>query len=588
MRKYFKKGILLIVMFFSLVCVVNADDVPTLQSKIDSGEKVIVLDTNYTEDITISENQNLTIDLNGYSITGTVTDLGSLTIKSSKDGGKLIGNGINGSAVVYVGKENKNEKLAGNFTLESGIIESNVGYGVYCLYGSKAVVNGGTFNTLYSGLTGNNTTGAMYFVVNDGIINTKFGPAIYMPGPVSLDINGGTLNGGISLRMGKLNIAGGIINAAKDNFDSFAEYYFYPGNAWFDDAIYVFGGTYQTDVEGQTNDLEINITGGTINALNKSGAAVAIYDIGKVAQEKTINVSGSAKLISNSDSKGIIDVISLDSAGVKNILDGYNNPKYLGNENINITGGSYSTSVGHFLSSDYVMGQKDGMYVVASRSLTIEAPTVDKNADVKDVTVGVASSAGLKSILEKSLKDSKIDTSAISPEVVIESTNLDKNNIDDVILNGINKALRDKSKDIVLSDLFDISVVVKDSINNKKVTLLTDLSEELEFNILVPKSLLEVKEGVTRTFYIVRFHDGKAEFLDTVNNDGVLSFKSDKFSAYAIAYEDKTNTSAGEVTGETEVKNPATIDGIGLALFAGVFSFVALAGTGYILVKKHN
>lgn len=48
----------------------------------------------------------------------------------------------------------------------------------------------------------------MNFTVNGGILTAEQGPAIYMPGQVSFTVAGGTLNGGISLRMGQVNILG--------------------------------------------------------------------------------------------------------------------------------------------------------------------------------------------------------------------------------------------------------------------------------------------------------------------------------------------------------------------------------------------
>ena len=49
--------------------ITNSKAQETLQSKIDSNEKYIVLNDNYTENLLIKENQELTIDLNGYTIT---------------------------------------------------------------------------------------------------------------------------------------------------------------------------------------------------------------------------------------------------------------------------------------------------------------------------------------------------------------------------------------------------------------------------------------------------------------------------------------------------------------------------------------
>lgn len=575
MRKYVMSLVAMLILFVSVN--VYAADISELTKLIDASDGKVVLEDDYEGNPT-GIRKKVTIDLNGHKINAILGIIDDVTLIDSKGTGEITSDNASGATVQVVDN--------GILTVDGATIKNPVGYGIAGYDNSKITIKSGKIESYNSAISGNNTEGTLDVTVNGGVFTAKEGPAIYMPSPVGCKITAGTFNGGISVRMGIINISGGkfIANPVVDNIKT---NYMKQKNIATGDALFVLAGTYTSDHKNG-NKLDLNITGGEFITENKAGSAIVIYDLGKVKQDVTIKLDGSLVAKTNASDRSAFDILTLSDLGVENIDSAYNNKDLVGLADVTITGGTYSTSVGHFLSSDYVMGQKDGMYVVASRSLTIEVPTVDKKADVKEVTVGVASSDGLKSILEKSLEDSKIDTSAISPEVVIESTNLDKNNIDDVILDGINKALSDKSKDIVLSDLFDISVVVKDSINNKKVTLLTDLSEELEFNILVPKALLEVKEGVTRTFYIVRYHDGKAEFLDTVNKDGVLTFKSDKFSAYAIAYEDKANTSVGKVTGETEVKNPATIDSIGLALFAGVFSFVALAGTGYILVKKHN
>lgn len=575
MRKYVMSLVAMLILFVSVN--VYAADISELTKLIDASDGKVVLEDDYEGNPT-GIRKKVTIDLNGHKINAILGIIDDVTLIDSKGTGEITSDNASGATVQVVDN--------GILTVDGATIKNPVGYGIAGYDNSKITIKSGKIESYNSAISGNNTEGTLDVTVNGGVFTAKEGPAIYMPSPVGCKITAGTFNGGISVRMGIINISGGkfIANPVVDNIKT---NYMKQKNIATGDALFVLAGTYTSDHKNG-NKLDLNITGGEFITENKAGSAIVIYDLGKVKQDVTIKLDGSLVAKTNASDRSAFDILTLSDLGVENIDSAYNNKDLVGLADVTITGGTYSTSVGHFLSSDYVMGQKDGMYVVASRSLTIEVPTVDKKADVKEVTVGVASSDGLKSILEKSLEDSKIDTSAISPEVVIESTNLDKNNIDDVILDGINKALSDKSKDIVLSDLFDISVVVKDSINNKKVTLLTDLSEELEFNILVPKALLEVKEGVTRTFYIVRYHDGKAEFLDTVNKDGVLTFKSDKFSAYAIAYEDKANTSVGKVTGETEVKNPATIDSIGLALFSGVFSFVALAGTGYILVKKHN
>ena len=321
-------------MLFTFGFIFNVDAKETIKNKIEkitTGE--IVLDEDYTENVTIPEGKNITIDLNGNTLTGEINVLGTLTVKSSKEGGQIVKtDGEQNNAAIYVGdfNEETKTKIEGKFTLESGSVISEKGFGIACFSGSTATINGGEVKAVYSGLSGNNTLGSMNFIINGGVITAQYGPAIYMPGPVSLKMTNGTLNGGISLRMGKVNISGGIINAATADFDSFGDYYYKSVNAWLEDALYVWGGTYTSKDEGTTNILDLNITGGTFNASNKLGSAVAIYDIGKVSQEIKVNISGNAKLLTNSLNRNAYDVLTLSDAGVTNIKAGYNNPEFVG------------------------------------------------------------------------------------------------------------------------------------------------------------------------------------------------------------------------------------------------------------------
>lgn len=541
----------------------------TLQSKIDAGENNIVLDQNYTEDVKIENGKNVTIDLNGYTLTGFVEDLGELTIKSSKEGGKLI---VPHS--IYVGDFEKDKEtgkitktVTGKFTLDSGTIVSADDYGIYCMSGSTAIVNGGVIESLYAGLTGNNTTGTMNFVVNGGTITTSEGPAIYMPGPVSLTMTGGTLNGGISLRMGKINISGGTINATNGSIDSFAEYYKKSENAWLADALYVWGGTYTSKDAGETNELVLNITGGTFNVTNKQGSAIAIYDIGRYQQDMSINISKNAKLVTNSTSRNAYDVLSLKEAGVENPVAGFNNPEYVGKVETTITGGSFSSSVAKYLNADYMETLVNNTYVVGSKNLTIEAPSIDKE-EVTEVTIGVKDSEEIKDALEKAIKDGKIDVADISPVVVVVVDKVNVDALEKSTVESIDNIA--KEKNIKITNYFDITLNVQDSARNEVVGTLNELSKEMTFNVAIPKELTTVPEGYNRKYYVVRYHDGKSEIISASVDGNVLSFESDKFSTYALAYEDVKD----EV-----IVNPPTGDKIVLDLVVGI---VSVAGLGLV------
>ena len=280
--------------------------------------------------VTIPANTAITLKLNektltvnqdcGICVKGSLTIEGEGTITASKTPIKIDG---------------------GSLTLNSGKIVSGTDYGTYALNGGSVTVNGGEIESELAALTGNNTTGTMNFVVNGGVLTAKKGPAIYMPNQVRLDITGGTLNGGVSLRMGQVNISGGVINAITSDIDNPKDFYNYSGNAWLPDALYVFGGTYNSE-DAHGNSLNLNITGGTFNCENGKGSAVAIYDLGLVAQAQSVDISGNAVLKTNATDRKAYQVLSLADIGVTEPADNYGNKANVGKTETVITGGKFS------------------------------------------------------------------------------------------------------------------------------------------------------------------------------------------------------------------------------------------------------
>jgi|GEM_PF-2699635 len=61
------------------------------------------------------------------------------------------------------------------------------------------------------------------------------------------------------------------------------------------------------------------------------------------------------------------------------------------------------------------------------------------------------------------------------------------------------------------------------------------------FNITldIPEDIVNAPFGATRTFKIVRIHNGVAETLESTVSDGKISFSTDKFSTYVIVYSDQ-------------------------------------------------
>lgn len=71
------------------------------------------------------------------------------------------------------------------------------------------------------------------------------------------------------------------------------------------------------------------------------------------------------------------------------------------------------------------------------------------------------------------------------------------------------------------------------------VNAVHDLNSPITVRIEIPENLRKIG----REFIVVRVHDGKATVLnDYDDNDNTITFRTDKFSTYAIAYKDKSGT----------------------------------------------
>lgn len=366
-------------------------------SAASDGQAVTLL-KNTTENVNISAEQSVAINLNGYTVT-VPSDCG-IELQ-----GKLTvtGNGKITCANTPICVDGNSAEL----TVNDGTIESTNDYGIYAKNGGSVVVNGGTISSKNAALSGNNTTGSMNFTVNSGTLTAAQGPAIYMPGQVSLNISGGTLNGGVSLRMGQVNISGGVINAMTDvqaidmptGIVSGKPAYTYSGNVWFPDALYVIGGTYTSENTTYHNSLNLNITGGTFNCANGKGSAVAIYDLAKVEQTASVEISGNAKFSTNASDRSAYQVLSLTDLGVENPAEGYNQENFVGKVSSSISGGYFTTDPTPYC------GTKDGKqltgvasndstypYTVGakpdnSKPATVDSATVPANTTSTDETV---------------------------------------------------------------------------------------------------------------------------------------------------------------------------------------------------------
>ena len=367
---------------------------------------VMAKDTTVLGEINFHD-KKITLDLNGTTIIANLQDYSSVIEAQGNDTALTIEDNSKGA---------------------TGKIVSNH-YGVSASGGAYITINSGTIEGGdCAALSGNNTTGNMNFIVNGGTLSAHQGPAIYQSGQCKLTVTGGTLNGGISLRMGQVNISGGTINATTGSIDSINEYYNKSGNIWLADALYVFGGTYDKGDTQHKNSLNLNITGGTFNCSNGQGSAVAIYDIGKVSQDANITISGNAKFATNASSRSAYQVLSLADIGVNSPANGYGNPEYINKVKSFITGGYFTTDPTPYCGKDADGNQLTGIpstepgyaFTVGRASTEVKPATAAPAVD--DTKISGEDRATAKEVSE-SVTDSNNVLSAAASSVATEISN---------------------------------------------------------------------------------------------------------------------------------------------------------------------
>ena len=129
----------------------------------------------------------------------------------------------------------------------------------------------------------------------------------------------------------------------------------------------------------------------------------------------------------------------------------------------------------------------------------------------------------------------------------------------------------------------DVSIILK--ADDEELGTLNKLEEEITITLAIPDALKA--EG--RTYKVIRHHNGVVDVLDTVvNGDGTISFKTDRFSTYALAYADEEGTDTNqnpENKPSTDTKAPKTGDNNSTMTYV-VICLVALVAI--LVTKKRN
>lgn len=541
-------------------------DAEALISAVEEGKNIKLTSDILNVDKTLLINKEITVDLNGKTVSftnknhfevvgGKLTITGKGTVKEENPyyGAVMLRGSENiedkNYSVLTVGKDAILEGWAPIFINQKGLENNTEAYGVVVnLYGTLKGFedsSGDLGHGIY--LNGQSKNKINYPIINvfEGAKITTPGDGIYAAGYAKWNIEGATITGGIGL-----GIKAGIFNLKN---------------------VTVIATDSYKEAEGYGNG--INSTGAAIQIESNNGYAGAIditIDKGSYtsnhgyAVQHYLNIDKKTKIVSDNKLNNLVingaKVSSLEKDKAIIAVDG---------DKILVTGGTFSSSVAKYITSEYVETKVENEYVVAKKELKVDTPTIDTTKPVEEVTVGVKEDDTLKDTLEKAIKDSKLNVADINAIVIVTIDNQKEEQVPEEASKSINELAKEKENIKVVS-FFDITLNVKNNVTGETLGTLSTLDNKIKFNMALPEELTKVAEGYTRKYYVVRYHDGKSEIISASVDGNVLSFESDKFSTYALAYEDVKNEN---------VVNPPTSDKIVLDLVVGI---VSVAGLGLV------
>ena len=147
------------------------------------------------------------------------------------------------------------------------------------------------------------------------------------------------------------------------------------------------------------------------------------------------------------------------------------------------------------------------------------------------------------------------------------------------------KLVEDKVKEVlnngVVGAYLDLTLLKK--VGSLKEVSVTETAAGVVVKLDIPESLKNTDSSVERKYTVVRIHDGVAEALETSCENGVITFTTDKFSTYAICYEDVAATGNGQASDNTI----NTGDVYNIALYV-LFAVVSCAGLAFVVLRKKS
>ena len=127
------------------------------------------------------------------------------------------------------------------------------------------------------------------------------------------------------------------------------------------------------------------------------------------------------------------------------------------------------------------------------------------------------------------------------------------------VLDEVKTAMAQAAKGYTIGQYLDISLFKYMTVNGNRQpgAALHTTKNALPISVVVPDALINTNSAVNRNYCIVRCHEGAIAVLDAAFDaaNKTLTFKTDRFSVYAIAYKDTAVPSSGSNPGSNNSSN---------------------------------
>ena len=542
---------------------------------------------------------------------------------------------MNGGEIKGTGSYQPINLTGGKMTVNDGKITS-ASWGIVGFKDTEITINGGTIIAESHAISGNGSESGSNagvnakFTITGGTITSNTALAVYAPQINGVTkISGGTLTGGesaLEIRAGSLEITGGTFNGNTETYAMESN-----GNG-----STTTGAAISIKQHTTKKPINVKISGGTFKAYLPLSEANPEGNTQEEISQITIDVTGGVFQSTNGETVISEDFTGIISGGkythhvTKYVKEGYVEVEEDGmiavypvrkitieeRENGNVAVSKEEGKVGDEIeinatpNKDCILlnvtvtdadgneiAVNNNKFTMPNSDVTVRAnfvkvaiESIDEEDEVEEVTPGIVNTEKLQEVIMETLKDDQELQEAISntePSIEVVIT---KQEMNEETKNALLEKLN--TEDATILDLYDISIVIKDKDGNE-IGKIENLSEEVEVAILIPEDIAEVEDGYIRKYYIIREHNGEYSLIEpTLSEDGKkLTFKTDGFSSYGIAYKDtKTSTPANQTQNRETTTVPQTYDNIikYIIIMLGSLGLLGLFGFIYIKRKQTN